>query len=32
MRSYKDIALPFTRLFHIKHIPRSENSQVDEMA
>ncbi|XP_028118776.1 uncharacterized protein LOC114316305 [Camellia sinensis] len=35
MRSYRDIALSLTRLFnsfHIKHVPRSENSQADEMA
>ncbi|GMP83159.1 hypothetical protein CsSME_00037186 [Camellia sinensis var. sinensis] len=35
MRAYRDLALPLARLFntfHIQHIPRAENSKVDEMA
>lgn len=35
MKSYRDVALLLIRLFnsfHIKHIPCSENAQVDEMA
>ncbi|XP_028122321.1 uncharacterized protein LOC114319495 [Camellia sinensis] len=35
MRTYRDLALPLVRLFntfHIKHIPRAENSKADEMA
>ena len=35
MRAYRDIALPLVRLFntfHIKYIPRAENSMADEMA
>ncbi|XP_028106746.1 uncharacterized protein LOC114305817 [Camellia sinensis] len=34
MQAYREIALPLVRLFntfHIKHIPRSENSKADEM-
>ncbi|GMP24984.1 hypothetical protein CsSME_00002056 [Camellia sinensis var. sinensis] len=35
MRSYRDIALHLTHLFNsfcIRHVPRSKNSQADEMA
>ncbi|GMP37997.1 hypothetical protein CsSME_00021317 [Camellia sinensis var. sinensis] len=35
MRAYRDLALPLARLFntfHIKHIPRADNSKADEMA